>query len=109
MKIAVTLAADSDTLTGLGRAPRIAVAETASGEIVSWNVQTVAWDIAHDQGPEGSHHARIVTFMRELGIEAVLAAHVGPGMVAVLDKMGLAILQPSTNDARQALLDAAKG
>lgn len=108
MIIALTLAATQDTLVGLGRAPRVALATVDAEQgptITDWQVDEVRWDLAHDEGTEGSHHARIVRFLREHQVDAVLAAHAGPGMVNTLNKMGVPLLPATQSDARAALLD----
>ena len=43
-----------------GRAPRVAVAVVVDGGVAHWSERAVGWDVAHDEGTEGSHHARVV-------------------------------------------------
>ena len=33
------------------------------------------WDVLHDSGTHGSHHARVVTFLKDQGVQAIV---VGP-------------------------------
>jgi predicted Fe-Mo cluster-binding NifX family protein len=86
-----------------GRADRVAVTDVVGGEIVSWLEVEVSWSRLHDEGTPGSHHARVVTFLREHHVEAVLANHVGDGMVRTLDAMGLPLHLGATGDARAAM------
>ena len=51
----------------------------------------VSWSRLHDEGTPGSHHARVVTFLREHHVDAVVASHIGDGMVRLLDTMGLPV------------------
>lgn len=91
-----------------GRADRVAVADVVDGEIVSWLEVEVSWSRLHDEGTPGSHHARVVTFLRDHHVEAVLANHVGDGMVRTLHAMGLPLHLGAAGDARaavQAVLD----
>jgi len=86
-----------------GRADRVAVAEVGAGEIVSWREFEVSWSRLHDEGAPGSHHARVVRFLREHHIEAVVAHHIGEGMVRMLDTMGLPVHLGAVGDARTAV------
>jgi len=93
---------------GLGRAQSMAVAEVDDGQVQSWEVFDVRWDLSHDQpdpSGHGAHHARIVKFMKDHGIEAVVTGHAGPPMVHTLDLMGIPVLVGGEGDARQAAID----
>lgn len=106
--IVMTTLGPGDTVGGgLGRAARVAVAEVTDGQITSWDEVPVGWDRLHDEGTEGSHHARIATFLKERGIEAVVVEHVGLGMQRMLGTMGLRLVQGARGDARQAVVTAA--
>ena len=70
-----------------GKADWVAVADVVDGEIVSWQEVEVSWSRLHDEGTPGSHHARVVTFLREHKIDAVVANHMGEGMVRTLATM----------------------
>ena len=85
---------------------RNAVAAVEDGRIADWRVAETDWDVLHDQGGHGQHHARIVRFMRENGVDVAAAGHMGPPMVNTLDKLGLAVVTgvPSDMDAEQAVL-----
>jgi len=91
-----------------GRADRVAVADVVDGEIVSWLEVEVSWSRLHDEGTPGSHHARVVTFLRDHHVEAVLANHVGDGMVRTLDAMGLPLHLGAAGDARAAVKAVAR-
>ena len=92
-----------------GKADRVAVVEVVGGAIVSWQEIEVSWSRLHDEGTPGSHHGRVVTFLREHQIDAVVANHMGDGMVRTLDTMGLPALLGAAGDARVALLAAVGG
>jgi len=91
-----------------GRADRIAVAEVVNGEIMSWQEVEVSWSRLHDEGTHGSHHARVVTFLRGNKVEALVANHIGDGMVRMLDSMGLPVHLGAAGDARAAVLAASR-
>jgi len=74
-----------------GRADWVALADVVDGEIVSWQEIEVSWSRLHDEGTSGSHHARVVTFLRDHHVEAVVANHMGEGMLRMLDAMRLPV------------------
>jgi len=87
-----------------GRADRVALAEVVNGEILSWQEVEVSWSRLHDEGTPGSHHARVVSFLREQHVEAVVANHIGDGMVRMLATMSLPVYLGAVGDAREAVL-----
>ncbi len=90
-----------------GRAPRVALADVQDGQIIRWEAFDVAWDALHDTGTEGGHHARVATFLQQHGVQVVVAHHIGPPMVQMLEKMGIALRSTAGGDARRAVLAAA--
>ena len=86
-----------------GRADWVALADVVDGEIASWQEVEVSWSRLHDEGTPGSHHARVVTFLREHGVEAVVVDHMGDGMVRMLDTLGLPVHSGAAGDARAAV------
>lgn len=106
--IATPITPDGHIEPRFGRAPRVAVAHVSDGEITDWTEYQVDWDVLHDGEGEGAHHARIVRFMREHHVGAVVAEHMGPGMVNTLTKLGLALVMPAPDpDAHTAVQLAA--
>lgn len=88
---------------GWGRADWVAVADVADGEIITWQEIEVSWNRLHDEGTSGSHHARVVSFLRDQQVEAVVVNHMGDGMVRMLDTMSLPVHQGASGDARTAV------
>ncbi len=107
MKVCVPVTADGEVEPRWGRAERVAVAEVAAGEIRDWQEFDVGWGTLHDEGTEGSHHARIARFLRDHQVEAVAVRHVGPGMERMLGSMAIRIVPTAGGDARSAALAAA--
>ena len=91
---------------GWGKARAVAVATVSDGAITEWRETEVRWDIAHDEGTEGSHHARIVRFLRDNAVEVVVAGHMGQPMQNTLAKLGVRVVIGATGDARAAALAA---
>ena len=108
MVVAIPVSVDGTTSDGWGRAPRVAVARVTGGRIESWDEHDVRWDVLHDEGPEGGHHARIARFLLDHGVEVVVAGHVGPPMVQMLRRMGIGVVVGVTGEARAAVLKATR-
>jgi predicted Fe-Mo cluster-binding NifX family protein len=89
-----------------GRADRVAVADISDGQVTGWEEFDVQWGVLHDSGTEGSHHARIVRFLRDHGVEAVVADHMGGGMAHTMDRMGVKVFLGAGGDPRKAVLAA---
>lgn len=103
MIVAVPVTSTGGVTHGWGRAAVVGVAEVRGGEIVSWVEHEVRWDLSHDAGPEGEHHARVVRFLREHGVTHVIAHRMGPGMTHTLGRLGVTVTHPLDPDARQAV------
>jgi predicted Fe-Mo cluster-binding NifX family protein len=87
-----------------GRAARVAIAELADGTIETWREHEVGWDRLHDDGTEGGHHARVATFLRDHGVEVVVANHMGEPMLQMLARMGIEVRLGARGNARAAVL-----
>jgi predicted Fe-Mo cluster-binding NifX family protein len=97
---------DGATAPGWGRAHRVAVADVSGGRLGGWQTFDVGWDVAHDEGTEGAHHARVAKFLIDQRVEIVVAQHMGPGMTRMLGSMGLHCALGAGPDARAAMLAA---
>lgn len=104
--VAVTVAQDGAVSGGLGKAHYMALATVVDGAIADWRIDEVRWDDLHDQGGEGSHHARIVRFMRDNSVTDVVAAHAGPPMQNTLAKLDVRLHLGASGDARSAVVAA---
>ena len=92
-----------------GRADRVAVTTVDEDGIGDWQEFEVGWSNLREAGTEGSHHARIATFLRDHKVEAVVADHMGPPMAHMLGKMGITVRLGAKGDARAAALSALGG
>lgn len=106
MILATPVSATGQSAAAWGKAHWVAVATVAEGELTAWQVHEVAWDVSHDSGSHGSHHARIVRFLIDNQIQAVVVDHMGEGMQRVLAKMGIPLLPATPGDARESVLAA---
>lgn len=90
-----------------GKAQVVATATVHGGAVTQWTEDAVGWDVQHDVGPHGQHHARIARFLLDKGAHAVVASHMGPPMVTMLGKMGLTVQLGASGDATAAVLAVA--
>ncbi len=108
MIVCVPVTPDGQIDGSWGRAPRVAVAKVEGGQITAWDEHPVAWDALHDVGTEGGHHARVATFLRDHGVEVVVAQHMGPPMAQMLGKLKILARLGEQGDARAAVLAAGR-
>ncbi len=87
-----------------GRADRVAITEVTKDGIGAWQEYEVGWNALHDAGTEGSHHARVARFLKEHHVEAVVADHMGPPMVHMLEQMRIKVLLGAAGNARDAAM-----
>ena len=106
MIVCATVTDDGQVGGGWGKARRVALATVADGAISDWQEIDVRWDVAHDEGTEGSHHARIARFLIENQVDAVVVGHMGPPMAQMLGKMRIDTVFGAAGDARAAVLAA---
>ena len=90
-----------------GKATVVATVTVRDGAVVGWAEDEVGWDVLHDQGEHGSHHARIARFLLGKGAHAVVASHMGPPMAHMLGKMGLIVAVGASGDAEAAAVQVA--
>lgn len=109
-KMVVCVPVTSDGLVDprWGRADRVAIADLDDTGIVGWREFEVGWNALHDEGSEGSHHARVARFLREHRVEAVVAGHMGPPMAHMLGLMGVKVLMGAEGHAGEAVIEATK-
>ena len=108
MRVLIPVTPDGAVDPRFGKAESVAIVDVTDGAITDWTVYNVGWDVLHDEGTEGSHHARIVRFVREHEVTHVVTAGMGAPMQNTLGKMGIVILTAMMRDARAAVELAAK-
>jgi len=106
MKVCIPVTEDDQVDPRWGRADRVALAEFTGGQIDGWEEIAVGWGGLHDSAGEGDHHARIARFLREHGVEAVIAGHMGPPMQNMLARMRIEVHLGAGGPAREATLQA---
>ncbi len=106
--VAISLAPGGAAGQGWGRAQRVAVVRVEGERIQSWHEYDVGWDVLHDEGSEGGHHARIARFLEEHRVQLVMAGHMGPPMVHMLDRMGIRVQLGDAGEPRAAVIAAVR-
>ena len=103
MIVCIPVTLDGNVDPRWGRADWVAIADVQDGEIKTWRDVEVSWSTLHDEGTDGSHHARVVKFLRENGVEAVVVNHMGDGMTRMLKTMEIPVHLGAVGDARAAV------
>ncbi len=105
--VCVPVTADRQVDHSWGKATVVATIVVRDGAVASFTQDDVGWDVSHDAGGHGSHHARIARFLLERKARAVAAAHMGAPMLNMLTKMGLTVVMDADGDAEAAAVAAA--
>lgn len=108
MIIAVPVTPSGDVDRRFGKADQVAVAEVIDGKITSWVIHDTDWQRHHAQSPHGTHHGRIVRFLIDNSVEAVVIDHAGVPMINTMQKMGLTVVLDAVGPAKEAVVLASK-
>ncbi len=104
MRVCVPITGDGSVDPRWGRAELLALAEVDDGELKSWEEFEVHWGESHEASTEARHHAEVARFLRDHSVEAVVADHMGPGMLAMLDRMKIRVRLGASGIARNAVV-----
>jgi predicted Fe-Mo cluster-binding NifX family protein len=104
--VCIPVTPDEQVAGGWGKAPSVAVIGVSDGAVTSWRVEPVGWDVLHDASSDGSHHARIVRFVRDNGVTVAVVRHMGEPMQNTLTKLGVRVVLGAEGDARSAAISA---
>jgi predicted Fe-Mo cluster-binding NifX family protein len=104
--VAIAVGAGGSVDPRWGRAQRVAVATVDRGRLSNWEETEVGWGTLREEGSERAHHARVARFVKQHGVQIVVAHHMGTDMLAMLGRMGLEVQVPASGDAREAVLAA---
>lgn len=107
MIIAVPVTSDGQVDIKWGKAHNVAIAEVQDNQIVEWDEHEVGWDVLHDSSTEGSHHARIVTFLKENAVDSVIINRCGAPMLNTMAKMNLVIATDAEGNAKDVVAGTA--
>lgn len=102
----IPVTADGQVGHSWGKAPVVAIATFEGGRITHWRTEDVRWDLSHDEGTPGSHHARVARFVQDNAVTTVLVGHMGEPMQNMLAKLGVLVRLGVQGDARTAVESA---
>jgi predicted Fe-Mo cluster-binding NifX family protein len=105
--VAVAVREDGSIDPRWGRAERVALATVEGGAMSRWDEIGVGWGALHETGSERAHHARVARFVKQSGVQAVVASHMGGEMLSMLERMGVTVQLDASGDGRQAVLEVA--
>lgn len=108
MIVAVPVNSDGHVGHSWGRAQTVAIAAVTVDGVTDWQEYPVGWDVLHDEGSDGAHHARVVSFLREHQVTGVALNHVGSGMHRMLTTMGVYLVTGASGDATEAAIALAR-
>jgi len=106
MIVCLPVTADGQIGQSWGRAERVAVAELGESGISRWDEFEVRWDQTHDLPDHNQHHERIASFLVDHKVGCVVAGHMGPPMVEMLDQMRIGVQLGASGEARSAAIAA---
>ncbi|HML50919.1 MAG TPA: NifB/NifX family molybdenum-iron cluster-binding protein [Propionicimonas sp.] len=106
MIVMIPVTEDGQSDSRFGRAHSVAVAQVDGDQITDWQVHEVEWDVKHDQVGHGSHHATVMRFFKEHGVEAVVVGDMGPGMAKMITSAKMAAFTTTPGDAKTSVLAA---
>ncbi|MGC8647831.1 MAG: NifB/NifX family molybdenum-iron cluster-binding protein [Candidatus Micrarchaeia archaeon] len=90
-KIIMAVIDESGMLTGIGRAPRVAIIHEKDGKVEKIEEIDVGWDKAHETEQEGLHHATVAKFIMQHKVNEIIASGAGPDMRKMLERLGMKI------------------
>ncbi|MGC8688407.1 MAG: NifB/NifX family molybdenum-iron cluster-binding protein [Candidatus Micrarchaeia archaeon] len=100
--VLVAVIDENGMLTGVGRAPKVAIAKISGAKIKSIEEIEVKWNNTHENEPEGLHHANVARFLREHHTNVLLASGAGFDMRRMIEKLGIKFYI-NTGDYRSAI------
>ena len=103
MTVAVPVTLEGAVFDRLGKAPVFATCSLRDGEITDWVAHPVGWDQTYGVDVLGAHHARVMRFVQDHAVTAVVADDVCDSMRRSLESQGVAVYDHRSGDARTAV------
>lgn len=108
MIVCIPITPDDHVGHSWGRAAAVAIADVDGNAIKTWERVNVSWDSQHDEGSEGTHHARVARFLKENKVDVVAASHMGDPMANMIRKLRIRLVLGAVGDARTTALAVAE-
>ena len=103
MTVAVPVTLEGAVFDRLGKAPVFATCSLRDGEITDWVEHQVGWDQTYGVDVMGAHHARVMRFVQDHAVAAVVADDVCDSMRRSLESQGVSVYDNRSGDAREAV------
>ncbi len=104
--ICIPLNADGTIHDRLGKANTVAICKLEDGQVSDWTEHVVEWDTTYGVDVMGVHHPRIMRFMQDQKVDAVVADNVCDVIQRSLPNVGVTVHPGFTGDARSVVASA---
>ena len=101
--ICVPLNPDGSIHDRLGQARTVALCKVTGDQVAEWTEHLVEWDTTYGVDVMGAHHPRLIRFMQEQHVDAVVADNVCDVIQRSLPHVGVTVHDGFTGDARTAV------
>jgi predicted Fe-Mo cluster-binding NifX family protein len=76
-------------LTGIGRAPKVAIVTVGGHKVEKIEEIPARWDETHEHEEDGLHHSNIAKFLIDHKVKEIIAGGAGPDMRKMIGKLGI--------------------
>lgn len=90
----------------LGQANSVAICKVDGSDVTDWTEIVVDWDTTYGVDVPGVHHPRVIRFLQDHQVNAVIANNVCDIMQTTLPTLGIAVHSGVTGDAKAAAASA---
>lgn len=104
--VCIPLNADGTIHDRLGQANSVAICQVEGDRVSDWTEIVVDWDTTYGVDVLGVHHPRVIRFLQEHQVQAVVADNVCDIMKSTLPTLGVTVHAGVTGDARQVVASA---
>ncbi|MBK9739836.1 MAG: hypothetical protein IPO93_10035 [Actinobacteria bacterium] len=103
MTVCVPLNSDGTIHNRLGQANVVAICHVHDGQVTDWDEHVVEWDTTYGVDVLGVHHPRVIRFLQDQHVTAVVADNVCDIMQSTLPTLGITVSTGHSGDARSAV------
>jgi predicted Fe-Mo cluster-binding NifX family protein len=104
--VCIPLNADGTIHDRLGQANSVAICQVDGDSVSDWTEIVVDWDTTYGVDVLGVHHPRVIRFLQEHQVNAVVADNVCDIMKSTLPTLGVTVHAGVTGDARSVVAEA---
>jgi predicted Fe-Mo cluster-binding NifX family protein len=104
--VCIPLNADGTIHDRLGQANSVAICKVDGDSVSDWTEIVVDWDTTYGVDVLGVHHPRVIRFLQEHQVNAVVADNVCDIMKSTLPTLGVTVHAGVKGNARSAVAEA---